>query len=332
MTKKSAKTGRKYYRRKGLSNIKGQKHVTDYLEVEIRAYHSSKDHNRSFGPAMLSGPPGVGKTMVAKEIHGELKNKRLIEVNGEALNSKKELYSTLIDMQNSGTLLIDECHAMNRRAQHILLTSISEKKLFVPSNISSVPACVIDLPDFAMIFATTDEYQIQAPLRNRMRIYCRFDYYSVEDLVEIVHQRADELNAAYESEEVLHIIAQRAKRTPRLALDKNLSTCLSVSRSNGHKMITLDDVHKAFGHLQIDELGLDRLDRSYLELLYDSCPSTVGVLSSRLSMPSLTIQKVVEPYLLREGFINKGKSSVRIITQKGRNHIETTSFKPVSGG
>ena len=332
MTKKSAIAGRKYHRRKGLSNIKGQKHVTNYLEVEVCAYRSCRKRKGSFGPVMLSGPPGVGKTMVAKEIHGELKNKRLIEVNGEALNSKKELYSTLIDMQNSGSLLIDECHALNRRAQHILLTTISEKKLYVPSNISSVPACIIDLPDFAIIFATTDEYQIQAPLRNRMRIYCRFDYYLVEDLVEIVRQKTDELKALYESEQVLHIIAQRSKRTPRLALDKNLSTCLSVSKSDGHKMITLDDVHKAFGYLQIDELGLDRLDRSYLELLYDSGPTTVGVLSSRLSMPSLTIQRVIEPYLLRERFIDKAKASVRVITQKGTEHIETTSFKPVSGG
>jgi Holliday junction DNA helicase RuvB len=188
------------------------------------------------------------------------------------------------------------------------------------------------MPGFTIIFATTDEYQIQAPLRNRMRIHCRFDYYLVEDLVEIVRQKIAELKVSYESEQVLQIIAQRAKRTPRLALDKNLATCLSVFRSNGHKMITLEDAHKAFGYLQIDELGLDRLDRLYLKLLYNGGPSTVGVLSSRLSMPSLTIQRVVEPYLLREGFIDKAKASVRTITQKGRDHIESTSFKSGGGG
>jgi len=148
----------------------------------------------------------------------------------------------------------------------------------------------------------------------------------VEDLVEIVRQRTDALNWQYESDEVLRIIAQRAKRNPRQALHRNLQTCWHVAQSCGRDVITLEDVGEAFYHLEIDELGLDQLDRSYLQILLECGQSSLGVLSSKLSLPALTIQRVVEPYILKEGFVIKGKSSVRVITEKGRKHVESTSL------
>ena len=147
----------------------------------------------------------------------------------------------------------------------------------------------------------------------------------MEDLVEIVRQRAEALNWRYESDEVLRIVAQRAKKTPRLALHRNLQTCWNVTKSHNRDVITLEDVQEAFGHLQIDQLGLDALDRSYLEILLESGQTPLGVLSSKLSLPTLTLQRIVEPYLLKEGFITKGKSSLRVITQKGREHVEGAS-------
>jgi Holliday junction DNA helicase RuvB len=160
--------------------------------------------------------------------------------------------------------------------------------------------------------------------RERMRIYCRFDYYSIEDLIEIVRQRTAVLNWQYESDEVLRVIAQAAKRTPRLALHRNLQTCWHVTRSHDRNVITLADVHEAFCHLQIDDLGLDQLDRSYLKILLEYGRLSLGVLSSKLSLPILTIQRVVEPYLLKEDFITKDKSSFRVITPKGVEHIKNT--------
>jgi Holliday junction resolvasome RuvABC ATP-dependent DNA helicase subunit len=159
-----------------------------------------------------------------------------------------------------------------------------------------------------------------------MRIHCRFDYYSADDLVEIVRQRANVLKWGYESDAVLQIIAQRAKGTPRLALNRNLQTCWYVARSHDRDVITLEDVREAFYHMQIDGLGLDQLDRSYLKILLETGRSSLGVLSSKMSLPALTIQRVVEPYLLKEGFITKDKSSVRVIREKGRKHIENTSL------
>ena len=121
------------------------------------------------------------------------------------------------------------------------------------------------------------------------------------------------------------MVAQRAKGVPRLALNRNLQTCWSVAKSHGCDIIALNDVHRAFDLLQIDGLGLDQLDRSYLEVLLASGGSSLGVLSSKLALPPLTIQRVVEPYLLQEDFIIKEKSSTRKITDKGRRHIESCS-------
>ena len=157
-----------------------------------------------------------------------------------------------------------------------------------------------------------------------MRICCRFNHYSVNCLVEIVRQRVDALNWQCE-EDVLKIIARAAKKTPRLALNRNLQACWHVSQSYNHSIITVEHAKEAFCHLQIDELGLDQLDRSYLEILLEYSKSTLGVLSSKLSLPSLTVQRVIEPYLLKENFIIKNKS-IRLITQKGRDHINNTSI------
>jgi Holliday junction DNA helicase RuvB len=96
-------------------------------------------------------------------------------------------------------------------------------------------------------------------------------------------------------------------------------------RSHDRDVITREDANEAFRHLQIDRLGLDKLDRSYLRILAESGPTALGELSSKLSLPARTIQTVVEPYLLKEGFITKGKSSLRTVTEMGKRHIESAS-------
>lgn len=311
-----------------------QPQVINELKVHICAHFNTRSTSgnsaSSFGPVILYGESGMGKTMTAKAIHSALANLHLIETNGVTVNNKLELNSILLDADENTTVFIDEAHGMNSKTQLILLTALADRTLRVAVGTSHYQN--IPLADFTMIMATTHEYMLQDALRKRMTIECRFKDYSVEDLVEIVRQRAEALNWQYESDEVLQIIAQRAKRNPRQALHRNLQMCWHVTKNYDRDVITLEDVHEAFYHLQIDESGLTQRDRAYLTILREYGHSTLGVLSSKLSLPDLTIQRIVEPYLLKEGFIIKDKSSVRVITQKGRNHIDGTRSVLTDGG
>ena len=309
-----------------LSHIKGQPQVTDALSMHLRSYFNTRsvsgDSDLTLGPTGLCGPPGTGKTLVAKAVHAELGNTKLIETNGETISKIRELLSILVNADDDTTIFVDEAQGANSKAQHILLTALSEKKVTLPAGALSACSYIVPLANFTFIMATTHEYLIKDALRERMRIYCRFDYYSLEDLTEIVRQRAGALKWQYESDDIPRIIAQAAKKTPRLALHRNLQTSWNVARSHDRDIITLADVNEAFRLLQIDDLGLEQVDRAYLKILSENGRTPLSVLSSKLSLPAMTVQRVIEPYLLKEDFITKTTTSARAITEKGIKQLE----------
>ncbi len=306
-----------------LSKIRGQKKTTDLLKVNLDAYFQSRQTGNptAFGPALLCGYSGTGKTLVAKALHAELGNLDLIETNGEMLSNPSELICILLSATKDTTIFIDECQGMNSRSQHILLTALSEKVIYVPKRASNKSKRVIPLENFTLIMATTHEYYLQEAVRNRMRIYCRFEYYSPEDLVEIIRQRALALKWEVESEEVLLSVAKRSKKTPRIALNRNLQMCWNVCSAKGKNIITMEDVNEAFKLLQIDELGLDELERNYLRILQQNGPTPLNVVSSKLALPTQTIKTVLEPFFLQEGLIIKNRSSFREITSLAEEHL-----------
>ncbi len=306
-----------------LNHIYGQPQIQEVLRVSIDAFFQqrAKNENTSFGPTILLGPSGTGKTLTAKAIHCELANLKIIESNGEMLNSTNAIASALITADDNTTLFIDECQALSTKAQHLLLTAISEKKLYLPRAVSSKSKRTIPLANFALILASTHEFQLQDALRNRMRIYCRFDYYQLEDLTNIVKQRADALGWQYESIDVLIEIALRAKQTPRLALNRNLQMAWNVCSSEDRNIITIEDVFEAFRLLNICSLGLDSIERNYLKELCKHKKMKLNVISSKMGLPRATISSVIEPYLLRTELIEKIGSD-RAITIKGKEHIE----------
>jgi len=310
-----------------LNKIQGQPDVVNLLKVSLESYFNSRstakpENMPSFGPVLLVGASGTGKSLVAQALHSELANLNLIETNGESVSSVGEMAAILLSATNDTTVFLDEAQSINTRCQHLLLTAISERKLYIPRGSSKKSAFSIPLANFTLILASTHEYQLQDALRNRIRIYCRFNYYNIENLTDIVKQRANALGWKVESEEVLRTIALRSKQTPRLALNRNLQMAYNVSISHNNEMITLSDVEESFQLLKIDELGLDSLERQYLRALVNGS-NKLNVLSSKTGLPSATISNVVEPFLLREGLIDKYGSN-RMITKKGKEHINKT--------
>ena len=305
-----------------LSHIKGQEQIVQLLRTSLDAYFqnkSLKQDKTTFGPVLLVGPSGTGKSVISKAIHCELANSKFVETNGEMLNSSSELTHILLTSDNDTTILIDEAQALNTKNQHILLSAISEKILYVPKgksgNKQSIP-----LADFTLLFASTHEFQLQDALRNRARLICRTDYYSIETLADIVGHRAYALGWEVESQNVLFEIAKRSKSTPRIAIQRNLQMAWNIASSNNRKIITMEDAQKAFQLLQIDELGLDHIERNYLKELSKHNSTKLNVIASKLGLPTRTISNVIEPYLLRQELIYKDGSN-RIITDKGRIHI-----------
>jgi Holliday junction DNA helicase RuvB len=231
----------------------------------------------------------------------------------------------MMNADDDTTVFIDEAQAIDKKTQQLLLTAISERKLDVPVGDFNAERFTISLANFTLFLATTDEHCLIGPLRNRMRFNCRFDYYQIADLIEIIRRRADALRWQYESGEVLELIAARAKGTPRLAIESNLHHARSQAVRNRRDVITVQDVHEAFRILQIDEAGLDQADRSYLDILHQYGPSPLNLISSRLSKPESTVSRVLEPYLIRNDFVLKDRHSLRMITSKGKAHLERTN-------
>ncbi len=302
------------------NHIRGQDKAVEVLRINLDAYFNSRSQNsnNSFGPALFVGPSGTGKSIVSKAIHHELGNLKLIEANSQML-TPNQLTSILIDATDDTTIFLDEAQSLCPNNSTILLTVLSEKKFFIPKK-GNKQNYSIPLSNFTLILASTHEYLIQDALRNRMRIYCRFNYYSEDSLAQIIKQRADALKWDYENENVLQIIAQRSKQTPRIALNRNLQMAYNVASAIGNKVITVDAVLEAFRLLEIDQLGLDCLERSYLKELAKHKSMKLNVIASKIGLPRQTVSNVIEPYLLRIELIIKVGSD-RQITDKGKEHL-----------
>jgi Holliday junction DNA helicase RuvB len=306
-----------------LNHIKGNPHIVELLRTSLDAYFQNraiKQEKTTFGPVLLVGPSGTGKTAIAKAIHCELANLKFVETNGEMLNSSAELTYILLTSDHDTTILIDEAQALNSKNQHILLTAISEHILFAPKK-GSARKQAIPLSDFTLLFASTHEFQLQDALRNRARLICRTDYYDTETLADILAQRAFALGWEVESKDVLLEIGKRSKATPRIALQRNLQMAWNIACSNNRTLITMADAKKAFHLLQIDEQGLDSIERNYLKELSKYKTMKLNVISSKIGLPTQTISSVIEPYMLRQELIHKDGSN-RVITEKGKAHLE----------
>jgi Holliday junction DNA helicase RuvB len=294
-----------------LNHLIGQRSVIAQTAVAIgEAFADGK----KFDHALLVGPPGVGKSALAKVIAEELAC-AFHEVIGQSIKSPCDLSALLLEAQDKDVVHIDECHEMKKPFQTALYLALDKRKLFIQG--SGKPQS-IPIADFTLLLSTTDEYSLLQPLRDRMKVVLRFEFYSVEELTEILRQRIRALGW-HVDESILPLIAQRSRGTPRLAL-RLLQSCRRVCRAEGESTITLEHLERTCSLEQIDDLGLGPTEQHYLTILAEG-PTRLNVIASILGLPGRTVSQVTEPFLIRTGLVIKDDGGRRQLTGPGREHL-----------
>jgi Holliday junction DNA helicase RuvB len=297
-----------------LRHLIGQRSVVDQVKVALDA---SQMDGQSFPSTLCVGAAGCGKTQVAKVIAAEM-GSDFHEVLGQAIASPADFNALLLGAKDRDVCLIDEAHELEKEFQTALFMAIDQKRVFLQGGtIGRIPQS-IPLADFTLLLATTDEYRLLLPLRDRMKLTLRFEFYQADDLVELLRQRSRALGWLVD-DKVYFPIAERSRGTPRLAL-RLLQSCRRVCRSEGKNGITLDHLERACSLEQLDFLGLGPTEQQYLRVLAEGA-SRLNVIGSRLGMPSRTVAEVTEPFLIRTGLVIKDDQGRRQLTAKGREHL-----------
>ena len=295
-----------------LSHLVGQGAVIAQVRTAIDA---AFEDNGRFDDALLVGPPGLGKSQLASVIAQEMATE-FHECLGQGIKGIGDLNALLLAANDKDVIHIDEAHELDKQFQTALYLAIDKRTIFANSAKRSPEA--IPIAEFSLLLSTTDEYDLLAPLRDRMKLTLRFEYYSDEELIQMLRHRAKALNWPVD-EKVLPLIAQRSRGVPRLAL-RLLQSCRRVCRSEGEKAIVPVHFERAVQLEQLDTLGLGPLERKYLAVLKDG-PSRLNVIASVLGLPTRTVSEVTEQFLIRAGLIDKSKDGLRELTSKGREHV-----------
>ncbi len=296
-----------------LSHLVGQKAVIAQVSTAIDA--AFEDGTR-FADALLVGPPGLGKSQLASVIAQEMAT-TFHEVLGQSIKGIGDLNALLLAAADKDVIHIDEAHELDKQFQTALYLAIDKRTIFV--NSKRCPEA-IPIAHFSLLLSTTDEFDLLAPLRDRMKLTLRFEYYSDEELTLMLRHRCKALNWPVD-EKVFPLIAQRSRGVPRLAL-RLLQSCRRVCRSEGEKAIFPIHFDKAVQLEQLDVLGLGPMEWKYLAILNDG-PSRLNVIASILGLPTRTVTQVTEQYLVRAGLIDKDKSGMRQLTAKGLHHVRS---------
>jgi Holliday junction DNA helicase RuvB len=294
-----------------LAHIVGQTTVINQLRVALDA--AFEDHKR-LDDALLVGPPGLGKSQIASVIGHELATK-YHEVLGQSIKHIGDLNALLLAAGDQEVVFIDEVHELNKSFQTSLYLGLDKRRIVVRGGRSyqSIP-----LADFTLLLGTTDEYSLLQPLRDRMRMLLRFDFYSRDELAKIIVHRARALQWAID-ESLPPLIAQRARGTPRLAL-RLLQACWRVCRAEGERSVTTEHLRKACALEHLDDRGLGPMEQRYLKILAEGA-SRLNVIASMLGLPARTLSTVTEPFLLRAGLVLKDDAGRRQLTAQGQEHL-----------
>lgn len=305
-------------RPQNFSEFIGQNKVIDNIDLMVKSAlmrKSAMDH------VLLSGPPGLGKTSLAMLIAKAL-GSELHLVSGPAIEKKGDIAAVLTNLKPKDVLFIDEIHRMHITVEEILYSAMEDFRLdILIGQGASARTMQIDLAPFTLIGATTRSGLLSNPLRDRFMAHLNFDFYEPEMLGKIIMNNARKMSIEM-SEEAKDQIAKRSRGTPRIA-NRILRRVRDFALVNKSKRVELKEVQAALSLLDIDDLGLDSMDRKILSVMknyYQGGPVGIEALSATLGEDKQTIEEVYEPYLLKEGLILRTPRG-RTLSDKASGHI-----------
>ncbi len=286
-----------------ISEFSGQSRITENLNVFVSA---AKKRKESLDHVLLTGPPGLGKTTLAHIIANELGTKLKI-TSGPVLEKPGDLAGLLTNLEEHSVLFIDEIHRLSPVIEEYLYSAMEDYKLDIM--IDSGPnarSVQISLPKYTLVGATTRAGMLTSPLRDRFGIKFRLDYYDSETLNKIVNRSAKILNLKIDKDASVEI-SKRSRGTPRIA-NRLLRRTRDFADFEDKKSIDIDVAKKALTALEVDEFGLDEMDKEIILAIidkYDGGPVGLNTLSVAVNEDPGTIEEVYEPFLIQQGFIKR---------------------------
>jgi Holliday junction DNA helicase RuvB len=301
-----------------LDDFVGQDRTKEQLDIALQA---AKARGEALDHVLLVGPPGLGKTTLATIIREEL-DVGLRTVAGPALERKGDMAAILTSLDAKDVLFVDEIHRVNRAIEEILYPALEDFRLdIVVGQGAGARTLTLDLPQFTLVGATTRTGLLTTPLRDRFGMTFRLGYYDRVELATIVRRSAGILGVEI-ADEAAEEVARRARGTPRVA-NRILRRIRDVAEVRHAGAVTIEVAREALDLLEVDEVGLERVDRELLSAIvhkFGGGPVGLSTLAVSLGEEPDTIEDVYEPYLLQLGFLQRTPRG-RVLTELGREHI-----------
>jgi Holliday junction DNA helicase, RuvB subunit len=296
----------------------GQQAVREQLQLSI---HAAKMRNEHLDHVLLYGPPGLGKTTLSNIIAQEM-GVTLRQTSGPVIEKPGDLAAILTRLEPNDVLFVDEIHRLSPIVEEILYPAMEDFQIDIIIGEGPAAQTVkIDIPPFTLVGATTRAGLLTSPLRDRFGIVQRLEFYSEDELAQIVSRSANILGMDTQLDGALEI-ARRSRGTPRIA-NRLLRRVRDYAQVKGDGIITADIADAALNLLEVDPLGLDKMDRRLLELLiekFESRPVGIDSIAAALGEERGTIEDVIEPFLVQQGFLVRTPRG-RVVTQTAYRHL-----------